>query len=99
MPKIISIRLDDALYAQLRAVIRYHHDSTRAPEEMQGAVALVQIADIVCNQRKIGFYLTTSDEPHTSELLERGGITDEHIQKMLETLEEDISVAESVLMG
>lgn len=83
----------------LRAVIGYHHDSSRVAAEMQSVVALVQVADILCCQRKIGFYLSASDQQVTPELMDAAHLTQEHIDVALDTLAEDCAAAEAVLMA
>jgi HD-like signal output (HDOD) protein len=83
----------------LRAVTGYHHGSARVAEEMRQVVAIIEVADIICCQQKIGFYLTAEESELTPELLEMAGLTQEHIDATLETLEEDCSQAESMLQG
>lgn len=83
----------------LRAVIGYHHNSEKVAEEMQQVVALVQLADILCNQKEIGFYLTTGDSPVTPDLLARAHLNQVHLEEMLQNLNEECDEAEVLLMG
>lgn len=83
----------------LRAVIGYHHDSARVAEEMRQVVALVQVADIICCQRQMGFYLTAEGAQLTPELLQTAALTTERVEESCEELEEDCAAAQAMLLG
>ena len=83
----------------LRAVIGYHHDSSRVAEEMRQVVALIQVADIICCQRQMGFYVTAERSEITPELLQDAQLTPEKIEAACEELEEDCGAAKAMLMG
>ncbi len=83
----------------LRAVTGYHHDHHRVAEEMRQVVALIEVADIICCQQKIGFYLTAEGAELTPGLLETAQVTQEQVDMTVETLEEDCSDAEIMLRG
>lgn len=83
----------------LRAVIGYHHDSSRVAEEMRQVVALVQVADIICCQRQTGFYVTAERAEITPELLQDAQLTPKKIETACEELEEDCGAAKAMLMG
>ena len=83
----------------LRAVIGYHHESDRVAEEMRSVVGLVQIADIICCQRQIGFYLTAYGQELTPDLLQHAHLTQEMIDEACGNLEKDYAEAQAMLMG
>ncbi len=83
----------------LRAVIGYHHDSNRVAQEIRHIVALVQVADIICCQRQMGFYLTAEGAELTPALLHDANLTTEKIEVTCEELQEDCAAAQAMLMG
>lgn len=83
----------------LRAVIGYHHDSQRVAEEMRMVVGLVQIADIICCQRQIGFYLTAYGSELTPELLNSTNLTQQMVDEACADLEQEYTEAQAMLMG
>lgn len=83
----------------LRAAIGYHHNFERVADEMKQVVALVQVADIMCCQKKIGFYLSAESEEPSPQLMHAAGLSYEQVETMCETLEEDCDQAQAMLMG
>ncbi|MCH8965789.1 MAG: HDOD domain-containing protein [Planctomycetes bacterium] len=83
----------------LRAVVGYHHDSSRVAEDMRHVVALVQTADIICCERRMGFYLSAQEAELTPQLLQDAHLTPEKIEEACEQLEEDSDEAKSMLMA
>ncbi len=83
----------------LRAVVGYHHDSSRVAEDMRHVVALVQTADIICCERRMGFYLSAQEAELTPQLLQDAHLTPEKIEEACEQLEEESDEAKSMLMA
>ncbi len=74
----------------LRYSISYHHNPERLRPEFRRLVTAVQVADAICGQNQIGFYLTTQTSEITEEMLEQVGVTPERVGELLETLPERI---------
>ena len=83
----------------LRAAIGYHHDAARVAEEMQQVVAIVQIADIMACQEKLGFYLTAEKGELTPELLGLAQVSPSMVETVRESLADQTSDAQATLMG
>jgi putative nucleotidyltransferase with HDIG domain len=49
--------------ATVREVAAYHHDPLSASEQFRTFAVLVHIADVLCCQQKIGFYLSADRQP------------------------------------
>jgi HD-like signal output (HDOD) protein len=80
----------------LRLVCRHHH----APGEARGKAALlihaVHLADWLCGQKRIGFYLTQPEGPACGESLQVLGLEESVLDDIGETLDDDIAEAERV---
>ena len=81
----------------LRAAVGFHHNPESLSVELRNLATLVQTADILCCQEKIGFYLTAQNATITEEMLEQLGITPEQIEELRIALPEKVADAESVL--
>ena len=60
---------------------------------------LVQVADIMCCQEEVGFYLTAQHEEITEEMLDGLAVTTEQVEEVRSTLAEQVAEAESTLVG
>ncbi len=81
----------------LRAAVGFHHNPESLSVELRNLATLVQTADTLCCQEKIGFYLTAQNSTITEEMLEQLGITPEQIEELRIALPEKVADAESVL--
>ncbi len=81
----------------LRAAVGFHHNPEVLSVEFQNMATLIQMADILCCQEQIGFYLTARHSALTPEMFERLGVTEAQIAEIRESLEEQVLDAESVL--
>lgn len=81
----------------LRAAVGFHHTPEAVSDELRNLCLLVQTADILCCQEKLGFYLTHRGQTITAEMLEALGITEEQLQEVRETLTQAVSDAEATL--
>ena len=80
-------------------MVGYHHDSSRVAEDMRPVVALVQVADIICCERQMGFYMTAQGTELTPQILQDAQLTPEKVEEACEQLEEDINEAKAMLMS
>ena len=82
--------------AGLRSAISHHHNPDNLKPELKKVVSAVQIADIICCQNQIGFYLTAEHNEVTEQMLEYIG-TDEHkVAQALEDLPDRIQETEQI---
>lgn len=74
----------------LRYAIAYHHNPELLKPEFHKLVTTIQVADAICGQNQIGFYLTS----HTAEVTEAAlgvlGITADKVSELLVDLPERI---------
>jgi len=83
----------------LQYVVGQHHSPEHIPAEYQVVGAIVHLADVLCCQERIGFYLTAADETITPELMDLAGVTDEILQNTRANLAEQIAEADALLRG
>ena len=81
----------------LRAAVGFHHNPETLSVELRNMAMLIQLADILCCQEKIGFYLTAQHGQVTTELLDALGITPEQLEEVREQLAEQVAEAEATL--
>jgi len=81
----------------LRAAVGFHHNPEALSVELQNMATLIQMADILCCQEKIGFYLTTQNETLTEQMLDTIGVTQEQLDEVRATLNEQLIEAEATL--
>ena len=81
----------------LRAAVGFHHNPDTLSGELKGLGVLVQVADILCCQEQLGFYLTARGEVITEEMLDTLGITQEQLDEVREAMPQALSDAESTL--
>lgn len=81
----------------LRAAVGFHHNPEALSVELRNMATIIQIADILCCQEQVGFYLTHRNEMITPEMLELIGLTMEQVNEVREDLPELLADAESVL--
>ncbi|RMF79298.1 MAG: HDOD domain-containing protein [Planctomycetota bacterium] len=72
----------------LRFSISYHHSPATLKPEFRKIVTAVQVADIICAQNEIGFYLTAQTSEVTDEMLEVIGIDENKVSELLAELPE-----------
>lgn len=83
----------------LRASVGFHHNPESLSVELRNMAMLIKVADILCCQEQIGFYLTAAGKEIPVELLETLGVTEEQIEEIRSTLQEQVSDAEFILTG
>lgn len=80
----------------LRCAISRHHDPESLKPELRRIVTAVQIADTICSQNELGFYLTAQVQEITDEMLEYVGVGEQQLGELLEALPERIREAEQI---
>jgi putative nucleotidyltransferase with HDIG domain len=80
----------------LRYTIAYHHNPAVLKPEFQRLATLVSVADMVCCQNRVGFWLTSKSEPLTEDKLTLIGITQQHVDQIVEVLPERIAETEEM---
>lgn len=83
----------------LRAAVGFHHNPEALSVELRNIATLIQVADILCCQEKIGFYLTAPHGQVTDEQLDLLGITGEQLDEVRAALPDQVAEAEATLTG
>ncbi len=80
----------------LRFAIAYHHEPANLRPEFKPTVTAVQVADIICAQNEMGFFLTANNAQVTSEMLAVVSLDEARVGELLERLPERIEEAKSI---
>ncbi len=83
----------------LRAAVGFHHNPETLSAELRNIAILIQVADVMCCQEEIGFYLTAQHDSITEELLDALSITSEQLEDLRALLPEQVAEAEATLTG
>ncbi|MBI4718838.1 MAG: HDOD domain-containing protein [Planctomycetes bacterium] len=83
----------------LRAAVGFHHNPESLSVELRNMATLIQIADVLCCQEKIGFYLTAQGGAVTSEMLDMISVTPEQLEEIRVNLPSKLADAEATLGG
>lgn len=70
----------------LRNAIAYHHNPEALKAGLQRPVAMLYVADAICCQSELGFWLTARHQQVSAEMLEMAGVDQEMIAGTLELL-------------
>ena len=81
----------------LRAAVGFHHNPDALSVELRNMATLIQAADILCCQERIGFYLTSQGSAIEPHMLETLGITEEQLEEIRFSLPEAVEEAEATL--
>jgi putative nucleotidyltransferase with HDIG domain len=81
----------------LRNVIGYHHNPGSLQADVRRFVTLVYVADTICCQNELGFWVSARHQDVTDELLAIIGISEAQIGEVLEILHARIAEAEGIL--
>lgn len=81
----------------LRAAVGFHHNPESLSVELRNMAVLIQMADIVCCQERIGFYLTAYGDELTDEMYETLGVTPAQIEEIRASMVDMVADAEGVL--
>lgn len=83
----------------LRASVGFHHNPEALSVELRNMATLIQMADVMCCQEKIGFYLTAQGGNITPEMLDLIGVTEAQLNQVRADLPAKIADAEATLGG
>ncbi|UCE59050.1 MAG: HDOD domain-containing protein [Phycisphaerales bacterium] len=83
----------------LRAAVGFHHNPENLSAELRNMAILIKMADVICCQHKIGFYLTGQESALTEEMLDTLGITPEQAELIQAELPDKLADAETTLSG
>ncbi len=81
----------------LRAAVGFHHNPEAVSAELKNIATLIQTADILACQEKVGFYLTADEMQISDETLETLGIAHEQVEEVRANLAEQLADAEATL--
>jgi len=81
----------------LRAAVGFHHNPESLSPELRNLAILIQSADVLACEEKIGFHLTAQNETVTDPMLETLGIHRNQIEELRAALPELLAEAESTL--
>ncbi len=81
----------------LRAAVGFHHNPEALSVELRNMATLVQLADVLCCQEQIGFYLTARHSSITQEMLDVLSITQDQVEGVRATLLDQVTEAEDTL--
>ena len=81
----------------LRAAVGFHHNPEALSIELRNIASLIKVADVLCCQDRIGFYLTAQNEQITPEMLDRLSVTQEQLDELRADLPERLAEAEQSL--
>ncbi len=83
----------------LRAAVGFHHNPEALSVELRNIATLIHLADVLCCQEKIGFYLTAQHSVVTEDMLDPLGITYQQFDELRSTLTDQVTEAEATLTG
>lgn len=78
----------------LRAAVGFHHNPEDLSAELRNIATLIRLADVLCCQEEIGFYLTNRDGAITEEMLDTLSITEAQLEEIRTSLADQITEAE-----
>jgi putative nucleotidyltransferase with HDIG domain len=80
----------------LRNAITFHHDPSTLRPEYKRVLTAIQVADTICCQNQVGFFLTAATQEVNEEQLAAIGISSEKLGSILEVLPEKVSESERI---
>lgn len=80
----------------LRNAITFHHDPSSLRPEYKRVLTAIQVADTICCQNQVGFFLTAATQEVSEEQLGVIGITSEKLGSILEILPEKVTESERI---
>lgn len=83
----------------LRAAVGFHHNPELLSDELKGIGTIIKVADVLCCQEQLGFYLTAYEGEITDADLELLQVTPEQLEEVRAALPELLTEAEAALGG
>lgn len=81
----------------LKAAVGFHHNPEALSVELRNMATLIHMADMMCCEEEIGFYLTAQGGTLTQDMFDTLEVTPEQIQEIRESLAEKVADAEAAL--
>lgn len=81
----------------LRAAVGFHHNPENLSVELRNMAMLIQMADVLCCEEKIGFYLPADGNTITEEMFDALSITRAQLEEIRANLPEKLEDAEGTL--
>ena len=78
----------------LRAAVGFHHNPEDLSVELRNMATLIRMADVLCCQENVGFYLTAQGGTITEEMLDTLSITQEQSDEIRANLSDKLDDAE-----
>ncbi len=80
----------------LRVAISHHHNPGNLKPELLRVVTAVQVADLICCQNELGFYLSALHRDVTDEMLDVIGLGEQRVAEILEDLGDRIEETQQI---
>lgn len=81
----------------LRAAVGFHHNPESVSVELRNIATLIQAADIMACQERVGFYLTARQDEPNAEMLDTLGITQAQLEEVRASVPKQLEEAETTL--
>jgi len=79
----------------LQVAAGFHHRPHELPDDLRSIGLILQVADRLCCQEKLGLVLTTKDQEITQDLLDATGVSSDQLEEVRGDLAEKIEEAEA----
>ncbi len=83
----------------LRAAVGFHHNPESVSVELRNIATVIQAADIMVCQERVGFYLTARGDEITPQVLDTLGITQAQLEEVRAGVPQQLEEAEATLRG
>jgi len=83
----------------LRAAVGFHHNPESVSVELRNIATVIQAADIMVCQERVGFYLTALGDEITPQILDTLGITQAQLEEVRAGVPQQLEEAEATLRG
>lgn len=80
----------------LRACIAFHHNTDTLKSEHRRVVGIIRLADMICCQNELGFYLTACAGEVTADMLTEIGLSEDQVGSVIEVMPERLAEAEAI---
>lgn len=80
----------------LRACIAFHHGTDGFKVDHKRVVGLVRLADMICCQNELGFYLTACAGEVTADMLTELGLSEDQVGSVIEIMPERLEEAQAI---
>jgi len=81
----------------LRAAVGFHHNPEALSVELRNIATLIRVADVICCQEQVGFYLSAQNDVLTEEMFDLLHVTSAQIESIRTALHDKLDDAEATL--